>query len=549
MKLLTIDTETSGLAPAEGTGVCDLAIACVDEDFGVYWKIESLIDPECIISPGAMGVHHITQEMVADKPTLGEFMREHKYPFDDADVFIGHNCLTPDHEVRTPDGWVPLGKFEDGESVTACTWDIKSGELTFSKCLTVSRAYSGPVYEWDTHNHCGVYTPDHRMPHTLVSSPVGEWSVNSAEWVAERGANNVILPISGVFEKSENPFDLTENELRLLESIRADANIEKTGAVRFNLKKERKIARLEWLCGVAGVPYTTSIRNDGVKRVSLLKCPIRDKIVSILGKGKDKSLGWWVLNLPLALRHAYLDELQYWDGVKSEGEKRVTSVTTVKKEEAEIMADVAIFSGWSGKVKDLGLTNPFKPGTARSNIYQVCIRPRARAKTIQKPEKKHYSGVVCCLTTPTGYFLVRRNGTTWVTGNCHFDLRFVRDYLPDSFQVIDTLKLSRILWPDLDSHKLQTLRYTFGLDAGSAHRAMGDVITTISLARHICEEVGTDAQGLLQLMNAPLPLTTRIKFGKHKGERLCDLPITYVRWLVDKADIEPDLREALAARL
>ena len=223
MKLLTIDTETSGLAPAEGTGVCDLAIACVDEDFQVYWKIESLIDPECIISPGAMGVHHITQEMVADKPTLGEFMREHKYPFDDADVFIGHNC--------------------------------------------------------------------------------------------------------------------------------------------------------------------------------------------------------------------------------------------------------------------------------------------------------------------------------------HFDLRFVRDYLPDSFHVIDTLKLSRILWPDLDSHKLQTLRYTFGLDAGSAHRAMGDVITTISLARHICEEVGTDAQGLLQLMNAPLPLTTRIKFGKHKGERLCDLPITYVRWLVDKADIEPDLREALAARL
>ena len=223
MKLLTIDTETSGLAPAEGTGVCDLAIACVDEDFEVYWKIESLIDPECIISPGAMGVHHITQEMVADKPTLGEFMRLQKYPFDDADVFIGH-------------------------------------------------------------------------------------SVN-------------------------------------------------------------------------------------------------------------------------------------------------------------------------------------------------------------------------------------------------FDLRFVRDYLPETFQTIDTLKLSRLVWPDLDSHKLQTLRYTFGLDAGSAHRAMGDVITTISLARHICEEVGTDARGLLQLMNAPLPLTTRIKFGKHKGERLCDLPITYVRWLVDKADIEPDLREALAARL
>jgi len=223
MKLLTIDTETSGLAPASGTGVCDLAIACVDEDFGVYWKIESLIDPECEISPQAMGVHHITQEMVWDQPTLEEFMRTHRYPLSDVDVVVGH-------------------------------------------------------------------------------------------------------------------------------------------------------------------------------RVS-------------------------------------------------------------------------------------------------------------------------------------------------------FDIGFLKPYLPERFEIIDTLKLSRHLWPDAENHKLQTLRYTFGLDAGSAHRAMGDVITTISLARHICEEVGTDAQGLLQLMNAPLPLTTRIKFGKHKGERLCDLPMTYVRWLVDKADIEPDLREALAARL
>lgn len=223
MRILVLDTETSGLAPAEGTGVCDIALALVDEDFQIYWKTESLIDPECIISPGAMGVHHITQEMVEYQPTLGEFMREHKYPFEGVNAFVGHNC--------------------------------------------------------------------------------------------------------------------------------------------------------------------------------------------------------------------------------------------------------------------------------------------------------------------------------------YFDLRFVRDYLPNNYQVIDTLKLARIVWPDAENHKLQTLRYAYNLDAGSAHRAMGDVITTISLARLLAEEVGTDARGLLQLMHAPLPLATRIQFGKHKGERLGDLPMQYVRWLLDKADIDPDLREALSVRL
>lgn len=133
--------------------------------------------------------------------------------------------------------------------------------------------------------------------------------------------------------------------------------------------------------------------------------------------------------------------------------------------------------------------------------------------------------------------------------NVQFDIRFVRPFLPDAFQVIDTLKLARIVWPDAENHKLQTLRYAYNLDAGNAHRAMGDVITTISLARLLAEEVGTDARGLLQLMHAPLPLATRMQFGKHKGERLGDLPMQYVRWLLDKADIDPDLREALSVRL
>lgn len=225
MRILTIDTETAGLRPPDngGSGVVDIAIACVDEDFQVYWKIESLIDPECVIRPEAMGVHHITHEMVEGQPTLNEFMREHRYPLGDADVVVGHKV--------------------------------------------------------------------------------------------------------------------------------------------------------------------------------------------------------------------------------------------------------------------------------------------------------------------------------------DFDLRFVRPYLPDNFKVIDTLKLSRSMWPDAESHKLQTLRYTFGLDAGSPHRAMGDVITTISLLRLIASEHDTDASGLLALMNAPISLDSKMSFGKHKNERLRDLPMSYVRWLLEKADIDEHLREALAARV
>ena len=133
--------------------------------------------------------------------------------------------------------------------------------------------------------------------------------------------------------------------------------------------------------------------------------------------------------------------------------------------------------------------------------------------------------------------------------NVQFDIRFTRDYLPDNFKVLDTLKLARITWPELESHKLQTIRYTFGLYAGNAHRAMGDVVTTISLLKYLCCHYKTNLDGLIQLMNVPLSLDTKMSFGKHKGEKLKDLPLNYVRWLVEKADIEPDLREALVSRL
>ena len=129
-----------------------------------------------------------------------------------------------------------------------------------------------------------------------------------------------------------------------------------------------------------------------------------------------------------------------------------------------------------------------------------------------------------------------------------FDCRFLMDYLPEDFKSLDTLKLARNAWPDAESHKLQTLRYTFKLDAGDAHRAMGDVITTLNLAKHLMAWYGTDFNGLMSLMSAPLSLDTKIHFGKHRGERLRDLPKNYVDWLLNKADIDPDLRAALAVR-
>lgn len=87
------DTETTGLTgPA-----CEIALREIDPDtLEVIGEIQSLIDPECEIEAGAMNVHKITQEMVADAPTMAQFISEPGYldgAFDGRDiVIIAHNA-------------------------------------------------------------------------------------------------------------------------------------------------------------------------------------------------------------------------------------------------------------------------------------------------------------------------------------------------------------------------------------------------------------------------------------------------------------------------
>lgn len=135
--------------------------------------------------------------------------------------------------------------------------------------------------------------------------------------------------------------------------------------------------------------------------------------------------------------------------------------------------------------------------------------------------------------------------------NVGFDIRMLGDHVPAQHRKLDTLKLAKVFWPDADNHQLQTLRYMFLLEAGPAHRAMGDVITGISLLRHMAAEFGHDMQGLMEVMKAPLSLDTKLTFGKHRGMKLRDIPLSYIRWMVEKSDmdLDPDLKAALLSRL
>lgn len=137
-----------------------------------------------------------------------------------------------------------------------------------------------------------------------------------------------------------------------------------------------------------------------------------------------------------------------------------------------------------------------------------------------------------------------------------FDIKMCASILPEKYRALDLLKVARNLWPEADNHKLQTLAYQFRLNTGTAHRALGDVFTTVNLLRHIMATTGADFDGVFELSRQPLSLDTYIGFGKHgpmgdskidgpRGTKLRNLPKSYIRWYLGTADGDPDLKAAL----
>jgi DNA polymerase-3 subunit epsilon len=85
-----LDVETTGLSPAYGHRVCEVACLCVRGDVEIA-RFESLVDPQRPISEGAYHVNHITPQMLAGAPTFDAIAGPLLALMQDA-VLVAHNA-------------------------------------------------------------------------------------------------------------------------------------------------------------------------------------------------------------------------------------------------------------------------------------------------------------------------------------------------------------------------------------------------------------------------------------------------------------------------
>ena len=132
--------------------------------------------------------------------------------------------------------------------------------------------------------------------------------------------------------------------------------------------------------------------------------------------------------------------------------------------------------------------------------------------------------------------------------------KFDRSMIPETGRPwICSYRLARHLWPDAPGHANQVLRYWLNLqiNAQSAHSAVGDTLVTAHVfwrelayyRSHVAKT--SEVEELIEFAASPIPVEV-MPFGKHKGKRLDEVPISYFEWAFQNmTELDPDLRIAM----
>jgi len=306
------------------------------------------------------------------------------------------NCFSGDTEVLTPDGWVRFDALPRG--VKIAQWD--AGRVEFV-CPTayVEKDADELVHVKLTHVDLLV-TPDHRC--MLRSKQTRKLRVFPAEK----------FPCTQYWEQvhagvyAGGLLDFGDPMLRLLVAVQADGTYDKGDRVCFSFRKTRKADRLRMLLDGVSARYQYKERKNGLHHFEV-RGDVANTCRRVLGNAK--ALGPWVLELTRSQLDVLCEEVFFWDGSWT----RKNCYSSSVKQNADYVQAAFLLSGFRARIREYQNTTP----NAKVN-YQVDVTRRDWSLTSNRKRLPAEGQRVYCVSVPSSYILVRRNGTACVTGQC-----------------------------------------------------------------------------------------------------------------------------------
>ena len=305
----------------------------------------------------------------------------------------GRWCLTGDHEILTPDGWVRLDEFHGGSMMC---WNQVTEVLSFQNAKQLAFPYTGEMVTYKGQRISQIATPDHKM---ATLSKEGYWESRT---VADIGEHRFTIPFTGHRVVQSRTYDAAE--LRVLIMTQADGHYTTDGSIRFHFSKKRKVERCKHLLRQCDICFVTSNNSDGTITVK-----IKSAFIPLwLRAFNKKTFDYWMLDEPLEV---VFDEIPLWDGCYTA--KNSIQYSTTNRKNADVVQACALCAGLSAtqKVK-------YRDKWSDAYVVNIWLKP-GHGTSIRREQVNRidYDGTVYCAKTPTGFFPVRREGRIWITGN------------------------------------------------------------------------------------------------------------------------------------
>lgn len=349
-----------------------------------------VIELDCASHNGVDDMRNIIEECKS-KPIQGKYK-----------IFVLDECMTPDTEILTDKGYKQFKDLDHTEKIAQYNDD---GSIEFvTPKRWIKQHFEGYLECWQPRRgHIIKMTPHHQQP--LLYNKSGLIKSNSICDIKFAQSNSLILGGQGVGKKIHLSYlDRLAIICQADGSIQYERDSYNHWLVSF--KKQRKIDRFLDIIEQSGVEYNEINSNRvGYRRFTFN-----------LPKSITKELQThFDLDISYEYARDFIDEIKNWDGYI---DNNYIYYSSVEKKNVDFVSAVATLGGYSAKQKQcVDNRSDNYNDTYRLWLYDRTIR---NCQYLQKYKtQEYYNGDVYCVEVPSHKIIVRANGYTFVTGNCH----------------------------------------------------------------------------------------------------------------------------------
>ena len=332
-----------------------------------------------------------------------------KYYIDRYDCCIVDECLSPDTEILTTNGWKLIKDLEDEK---VAQYNQTTRHISFVKpTKKIAKWHKGNLIRfYNQYNTDLLGTPLHEQPYFITAS--GYDTIKKQSFKDWKASGSHSYPTAGFIQNNR---ELTNMD-RFKIMTAADGRIthrpsKEHHIIQFSFSKERKINRFKQIVNACGYNYnevkpTKKKANVKLRRRFLVRAPhgITKNLYAICPIEK----------VSLEFVNDFIAELVQWDGSTKHN---ILYWSGTNKKDADYIQAICSLAGVTVS-HNIQKDNRKDTYNDMHRMVFILDKDLRCCQSIQKTIIP-YDNMVYCVRVPDSNIVIRRNNRVMITGNCH----------------------------------------------------------------------------------------------------------------------------------